>query len=66
MIARIKWEKIIALMLMTTSIFCWTAFVIESNVYTLALAVIPTFMTLMVIMCYNTIKLFRQQIIKMQ
>lgn len=63
---RIKWEKIITLMLMITSIFCWVAFVIESNVYTLALAVIPTFMTLMVIMCYNTIKLFRQQIIKMQ
>lgn len=61
---RIKWEKIITLMIMLTSIYCWIAFVKVSNVYTLAIAVISTFMTLMMIMCYETLKALRHEVIK--
>lgn len=65
-IFRIKWENIITLMVMLTSIYCWFGFITDSNVYTLAIAVISTFMTLMLIMSYESLKTLRLEIIKIK
>ena len=66
MIWRIKWENILLMTLMVSMITCWIAFIKVSNVYTLAIACISTFMTLIVAIASETIKEFRQQVIKMQ
>lgn len=64
MIWRIKWENILLIVLLVNMITCWIAFIKVSNVYTLAIAVISTFMTLIVAIASETLKEFRQQIIK--
>lgn len=66
MIWRIKWENILLMTLMVCMITCWIAFIKVSNVYTLAIAVISTFMTLIVAIASETLKDIRQQIIKIQ
>ena len=64
MICRIKWENIMVIAIMITVILNWIAFIIQMNVYTLAIAVIPTFVSIFVIMLYDTIKELRKQLYK--
>ena len=63
-IFRIKWEIIISIALILTMIANWIVFAIDSNVYTLALAVLPTFMALIITLEYDNIKTFRHEVIK--
>lgn len=61
---RIKYEKILAIVLIVDMIICWYAFLKVSNVNTLAIACISTFMTLIVALLQNTIAEFRQEVLK--
>lgn len=62
-ILKIKWENIITILMTITTIFGWITFIRIPDVYTLALAVIPTIMTLVVIMLNSTIAECRKQIL---
>lgn len=64
-ILKIKWENIFVIVLLATTIFGWVAFVRMSDVYTLALAIIPTIITLITILEYNIIKDCRKQVLDM-
>ncbi len=64
MICRIKWENIMVIAIVLTTIMNWIVFIIQSNIYTLALAVLPTFVMVIVIMSYDTIKQLREQLYK--
>ena len=61
---RVKWENIIFISLLITMTLCWIAFVIVSNVYTLAIATIISLMTTLIYMSSDTIRDFRHYVIK--
>ena len=64
---KIKWENIIVLMLFITTIRCWFFYMeFVEDTRALAIAIVPTIMLLVVLISYNTIKAFRQEVIKMQ
>jgi len=52
---RIKWENILTIMMLTTMTILWVNFIYDSNVYNLAAAILSTFITLIIIMIYDTI-----------
>lgn len=60
-ILRIKWENIFIIMLFAVMFIGWITFLNNSNVYTLALAVLYTFFTLIIIMLRNTIEECRKE-----
>ena len=60
-ILKIKWENIMAILMLITTIFGWITFIRISDVYTLALAVLYTFFTLITIMLRNTIEECRKE-----
>ena len=61
---RIKWENIMVLMLLATTIYGWIFYMNNADEpRLLALACITTFMYLMVLISYNSIKSIRQEII---
>lgn len=61
---RIKWENIMVLMLLATTIYGWIVYMNNADEpRLLALACITTFMYLMVLISYNSIKSIRQEII---
>ena len=60
----IKYEKILAIVLIVDMIICWYAFLKVSNVNTLAIACISTFMALIVALMYNSLKEFREEVLK--
>ena len=64
-ILKIKWENIMAILMLITTIFGWITFIRIPDIYTLALAIIPTIMTLIVVICYETICEFRKEVLKM-
>lgn len=61
---RIKWENILSIVMILTMTMCWICFLLVANVYTLAIAVIPTIMATLVLVEYDTIKEFRQDVLK--
>lgn len=61
---RIKWERIILIFLVISMIISWVAFIYDSNVYTLAIATLETFIEISFIFAYDTIKTFREDVIK--
>lgn len=61
---KIKWENILCITMIITSALSWICFLLVSNVYTLAIAVIPSIMASMVINEYDTLKEFRQEVLK--
>lgn len=61
---RVKWENIIFISLLITMTLCWIAFVIVSNVYTLAIATIISLMTTLIYVSSDTIRDFRHYVIK--
>lgn len=61
---RIKWENIMVLMLLAATIYGWIVYMNNADEpRLLALACITTFMYLMVLISYNSIKSIRQEII---
>ena len=65
-VLRIKWEAIMTLILFGTTIYGWIVYSNNAeDVKVLALACITTFMFVMIISCYQTIKNIRQEILKM-
>lgn len=61
---RIKWENIMVLMLLATTIYGWIVYMNNADEpRLLALACITTFMYLMLLISYNSIKSIRQEII---
>lgn len=61
---KIKWENIIAILMLISTTLGWITFIRIPDVYTLALAIIPTIMTLVVVMLNETIAECRKAIIK--
>lgn len=62
---KVKWENIMAVIMLITTIFGWITFIKVPHIYTLALAVIPTIMTLVVVMLNNTIAECRKEAMKL-
>ena len=63
---RIKWETIITLMLLATTIYGWYVyFKYATEVKMLAMATITTFLYVMVLFSYKTIRDFRKEVLKM-
>ena len=61
---RIKWENILSIVMIVSTMLCWGCFLLVSNVYTLAIAVIPSIMTTLVLNEYDTLRDFRQEVLK--
>lgn len=62
---RIKWETIMMLLITLTTIYGWIVYSNYANdIRLLALACITTFMFLMVLFSYKTIKNIRHQVLK--
>ena len=61
---KVKWENIIFISLLITMTLCWIAFVVVSNIYTLAIATIISLMTTLIYVSTDTIREFRHEVIK--
>lgn len=61
---KIKWENILLITLTLCMVNCWIVFLAISNVNTLAIASISTFMAIIVAFDYETLKEFRQEVLK--
>ena len=63
---RVKWELILFILLLITSIKTWLVFgFVDSTIYTLAIATMSTFALMYVAFGYNTIKTFRHDVINL-
>lgn len=61
---RIRWENILSIVMILTTLLCWVCFLLVANVYTLAIAVIPSIMTTLVLNEYDTLRDFRHEVLK--
>jgi len=65
-IFKIKWENIIALLLLAATIYVWVFyFKVDTDVKMLVLAAYTTFMFLVVMFGYKSISQFRKQVLKL-
>lgn len=63
---RIKWEAIVVLMLLATTIYSWLVYSNNANdTRVLAIACITSFMFIMYLFCYKTLKNIRHEIISL-
>ena len=63
---KVKWENIILVMTLAAALYGWYGYVqMQDEVRMLALACITTFAFVLVMVNYNTIKSFRQEVIKL-
>ncbi len=62
---KIKWENIIFIATFIVSVYAWVLFIIDSNVYTLALAVLPSMCALSTAIAYESIAEFRQEVLEL-
>ena len=63
-ILRIKWETIMTLLIFATTIYGWVVYMnYVDDIRVLAMACITTFMFLMILISYRTIKNIRKEIL---
>lgn len=62
---KIKWENVLFVAMLITMTLCWIAFLMMSNVYTLAIATIESLMTTLIYVSNDTIKEFRHSVLSM-
>lgn len=65
-IFRVKWENIMTMMLLAATIYGWVVyFKYATEVKMLALATITTFALIMMLICYRSIREFRNEAMKL-
>lgn len=63
---KVKWENILTLMILAATIYGWYIYLqMVDEVRMLAIACITTFALIMMLLNYNNIRSFRQEVIKL-
>lgn len=63
---KIKWELILAILLLIASVTCWITFgFVDTTVQTLAVATMTTFALMYIVIGFNTIAKFRHEVLNL-